>query len=138
MKIKHGEYLEYEIPDDWEVKKDDDCTSIFSNDGEGALTLSYYSIIDMQQSLDEHISIMAKKFVDTNRIKLKHALILDGTKKEKKVLYGEGSTTDNWYIKLWIIAKYPKVIFASYQSKKKTSEIKKVDKIIASFTLTVV
>lgn len=91
--------------------------------GKGA---DYYTIIEMQESLDEHISIMAKKFIDANQIKLNHALILDGTKKEKTVLYGIGSTPDQWFIKLWVIAQFPKIVFATYQSEKKTSELKKV------------
>jgi hypothetical protein len=136
MKIKHNNYLEYEIPTDWEIEDGADSTSVYCRDGEGALTLSYYSIMEMQETLDEHISIMAKKFIDANHIKLNHALILDSTQKEKIVLYGIGSTPDKWFIKLWVIAKYPKVVFATYQSEKKTSELKKVDQIISSFTFT--
>jgi len=50
------------------------------------------------------------------------------------VLYGIGNTPDQWFIKLWVIAHFPKVVFATYQSEKKTSELKKVDQIISSFT----
>ena len=46
-----------------------------------------------------------------------------------------GTTPDQWFIKLWIIARYPKVVFATYQSEKKTSELKKVDKIISSMNI---
>ena len=76
-----------------------------------------------------------KKFIDANHIKLNHALILDSTQREKTVLYGMGTTPDQWFIKLWIIARYPKVVFATYQSEKKTSELKKVDKIISSMNI---
>jgi len=136
MKIIHSNYLEYEIPTDWEIEDDVDSTSVYCPDGEGALILSYYSIVEMQETLDENISIMAKKFIDANHVKLNHALILDGTQKGKIVLYGMGSTPDQWFIKLWVIARYPKVVFATYQSEKKTSELKKVDQIISSFTFT--
>ena len=133
MLINHKNYLEYEIPDKWVSEDIGDTTSVYFNDGNGALTLSYFTIIEMQETLDEHISIMAKKFIDANQIKLNHALILDGTKKEKTVLYGIGSTSDQWFIKLWVIAQFPKVVFATYHSEKKTSELKKVDQIISSF-----
>jgi hypothetical protein len=135
MKIKHKDYLEYEIPMGWEIEDDVDTTSVYCPDGEGALTLSYYTIMELQETLDEHISIMAKKFIDANHIKLNHALILDSTQREKTVLYGMGTTPDQWFIKLWIIARYPKVVFATYQSEKKTSELKKVDKIISSMNI---
>ncbi len=133
MKGRHNGYLEYEIPDKWMVEEDSDTTSIFSNDGNGALTLSYFSIFEMQGTLDEHISIMAKKFIDTNHIKLNHALILIGAQDEKRVLYGAGSLPDRWFIKLWVIAKFPRVVFATYQSEKKTSELKQIDRIVSSF-----
>lgn len=66
MLIKHKNYLEYEIPDKWVSEDNGDTTSIYFNDGNGALTLSYFTIIEMQETLDEHISIMAKKFIDAN------------------------------------------------------------------------
>jgi len=81
--------------------------------------------------LDEHISIMAKKFIDQNGIILHNPLILYGAE-TKTTLYGTGTTSDNWFIKLWIVAKYPKIVFATYQCEKKTSEVKKCDTIINS------
>ena len=62
---------------------------------------------------------MAKKFIDTNHIELNHALILIGAQDEKRVLYGAGSLPDQWFIKLWVIAKFPRVVFATSQSEKK-------------------
>ena len=133
MLVKHEDYLEYEIPNKWTVEEDNDTTSVFSVDGDGALTLSYFSIFEMQGTVDEHISIMAKKFIDTNHIKLNHALILIGAQDEKRVLYGAGSLPDQWFKKLWVIAKFPRVVFATYQSEKKTSELKQIDRIVSSF-----
>jgi len=133
MKINHSDYLSFEIPSNWVVEEDSDTTSIYDNNGEGSLTMSFYSVMRLQNSLDEHISIMAKKFIDSNKIKLHNPLILDGTKKNKTVLYGTGTTSDNWFIKIWIATKLPKIVFVTYQSEKKTSELKKVDKIVDSF-----
>lgn len=134
MKIKHKDYLEYEIPDNWIIEENEDTVSIYCNEGEGALTISFFSIIELYKTLDEHISMMAKKFIDRNQIKLDHAPILYKTKNDKTVLYGVGSSKNGWFVKLWFIARYPKVVFATYDSEKKTSELKKVEKIISSFT----
>lgn len=134
MIVRLRNYLMCELPDGWTAEENSGVTSIYRADGDGALTLSYHSIAGMQETLDEHISIMAKKFLDENHIKLRHALILDGTQKGKTVLYGTGTLPDSWFIKLWVIAKYPEVVFATYQSEKETSELKKIDKIISSFT----
>ena len=68
---------------------------------------------------------------DQNGIILHNPLILYGAE-TKTTLYGTGTTSDNWFIKLWIVAKYPKIVFATYQCEKKTSEVKKCDTIINS------
>ncbi len=137
MNVSHGEYLNFEIPHNWIIEENDDNTSIYDNNGEGAITLSFYTAMDIQQPFDEHISVMAKKFIDNNQIKLHHSFVLDTTNKDKLVLYGAGTASDNWFVKLWIVAKYPKIVLATYQSEKKTSEVRKVDKILDSFQFVV-
>lgn len=133
MKVKHKDYLIYEIPNNWTIDEDNEYTTIYNDNGNGALVLSFYTIMEIQNNLDEHISIMAKKFIKNNLIKLNTPLILDGTNEGKKILYGTGETLDNDFFKIWLIAKYPKVIIATYNSKKKTQELKCIDKIINSF-----
>lgn len=133
MKMKHSDYLTYEIPDDWELEENDEDTAIYNNEGEGAIILSFYTIWDLENTIGEQISIMAKKFVESNNIKIKNCFILDGTKKNKTALYGQGKTEDSDFFKIWIIAKFSKIVIATYQAEKKTSEIKEVDKIIESF-----
>ena len=100
MIVKLRNYLMCELPDGWTAEENSGVTSIYRADGDGALTLSYHSIAEMQGTLDAHISIMAKRFLDENQVKLKHALILDGTQKGKTVLYGTGTLPDSWFIKL--------------------------------------
>ena len=134
MKVRLGNHLMCELPEGWAAEENSGVTSLYRADGDGALTLSYHSIAGMQGTLDEHISIMVKRFLDENQVKLKHALILDGTQKGKTVLYGIGALPDSWFIKLWVIAKYPEVVFATYQSEKETDELKKIDKVVSSFT----
>lgn len=133
MNIIQNNYLNYKIPLNWVVQENVDITTIYNNNGEGALTMSYYTITKLQGTLDEHIIIMAKKFIDKNKIKLHRPLVLDGTKKEKTVLYGTGNAPDNWFLKIWVVTKYPKIVLATYQSQIKTSEIKQIDAMVNSF-----
>ena len=75
---------------------------------------------------------MAKRFIDDNNISLHSPLVLcdrDG----KTILYGTGTTADGWFIKLWVVAKYPKIVFSTYQSERKSKEVKVCDSIIDSF-----
>lgn len=132
MIYSHKDYLTYELPNDWCSQEEEENLLIYNLNGEGAITISFFNILEMRETLDEYISIMAKKFIDQNRIKLHSPLILYGTKETKTTLYGTGITSDNWFIKLWIVAKYPKIVFATYQCEKKTLEVKKCDAIIDS------
>lgn len=132
MIFSHDGYLTYELPNDWCSEEEKENLLIYDPNGEGAITVSFFSILEMKETLDEHISIMAKKFIDQNRIKLNGPLILYDTMNSKTTLYGTGITSDNWFIKLWIVAKYPKIVFATYQCEKKTPEVKKCDAIINS------
>ena len=132
MIFSHKGYLTYDLPNDWCSEEGEDDLLIYDPNGEGAITISFFNILEMKETLDEHISIMAKKFVDQNRITLHNPLILYGSEATKITLYGTGTTSDNWFIKLWIVAKYPKIVFATYQCEKKTSEVKKCDAIINS------
>ncbi len=132
MIFSHKGYLTYDLPNDWCSEEGEDDLLIYDPNGEGAITISFFNILEMKETLDEHISIMAKKFVDQNRITLHNPLILYGSEATKITLYGTGTTSDNWFIKLWIVAKYPKILLATYQCKKKTAEVKKCDAIINS------
>lgn len=132
----HKDYLTYELPYSWCAEDEKENLIIYNPNGYGAITISFFNILEMSETLDEHISIMAKKFIDKNRIILHTPLILYGTKETKTMLYGTGTTPDNWFIKLWVVAKYPKIVFATYESDTKTSEVKKCDEIINSIKFT--
>lgn len=132
MTVNYEDYLTYEIPDNWCWEETEDMLLIYNPDGDGAVTVSFYNILEMQATLEKYISVMAKKFIDQNQITLHAPLILHGNKDTKSTLYGEGTTSDNWFIKLWVVAKYPKIVFATYQCEEKTSELKICDAIIGS------
>jgi len=59
MSISHCNYLNFKIPNNWVVKKNDETTSVYDNNVEGAITMSFYTAIEILKSFDEHIFIMA-------------------------------------------------------------------------------
>lgn len=130
--INHNEYLNYELPNDWCSENDADNLILYNPNGNGAITTSFFNVLNTEESLDEQVSILAKRFIDQNYISLKSPLILFN-KEGKTILYGSGTTSDNWFIKFWIVAKHPKIVFATYQSERKTAEVKICDSIINSF-----
>ena len=79
------------------------------------------------------ISVMAKRFIDDNNISLHSPLVLcdrDG----KTILYGTGTTADGWFIKLWVVAKYPKIcVFHIPKRTKKVKKLRYVIQFIDSF-----
>ena len=132
MLIKHKDYLTYELSSKWCVEQNDDSTQIYDPEGNGAMTLSFYSVMLEEQAFENRICIMAKKFIDQNKIKMDSSLILSCSKSNVITLYGTGVTPDNWFIKLWYVAKFPRIVLATYLSSEKTQEVKKYDKIINS------
>ena len=133
--LNHNEYLNYSLPNNWCAEEKVDSLLLYNPNGNGAITTSFYNVLNTKESLDEQVSIMAKKFIEQNNINLHMPLILfnrDG----KIILYGTGSTSDSCFIKLWIIAKHPKIVFATYQSERRSAEVKVCDSIIDSFQFT--
>ena len=132
MTLNHNEYLNYTLPNNWCAEEDIDNLLLYTPSGNGAITTSFFNVLKTKESLDEQMRILAKRFIDQNNINLHSPLILfnrDG----KAILYGTGTTSDGWFIKLWVVAKYPKIVFATYQSERKSAEVKVCDSIIDSF-----
>lgn len=132
MTLNHNENLNYTLPNNWCAEEDIDNLLLYNPSGNGAITTSFFNVLKTKESLDEQMSILAKRFIDQNNLNLHSPLILfnrDG----KAILYGTGTTSDGWFIKLWVVAKYPKIVFATYQSERKSAEVKVCDSIIDSF-----
>ena len=132
MLMYYKNYLSYELPNMWCVEENNDNLTIYNPNGKGAMIVSCFNVLSSQETIDEQISIMTTKFIKNNRITLQNPLILHSSPSSKTVLFGEGNTCDHWFVKLWIIAKYPKIVFITYQSENKTKEIKMCDKIVNS------
>ena len=132
MVLSHNEYLNYTLPKNWCAEEEMDNLLLYNPNGNGAITISFLNVLNTEESLDEQISILAKKFIDQNKIKLHSPLILFN-RGEKTILYGSGTTADSWFVKLWVVAKRPKIVFSTYQSERKSSEVKVCDSIIDSF-----
>lgn len=130
--IKHNGYLDYELPNNWIAEEDSENIIIYDPKGNGAMTISFFNVFNVAESLDEEMSILAKKFIDKNSIDTHSPLILL-KKDDKTMLRGAGTTEDGWYIKIWIVAKYPKIVFVTYQSEKSNKEVKICNMIVDSF-----
>lgn len=132
MMLEHNEYFNYILPNNWCAEEDMDTLLLYNPNGSGAITISFFNVFDTMYTLDEQISILAKRFIDQNNINLHSPLILFN-KDCKTILGGTGTTLDGWFIKLWVVAKHPKIVFATYQSERKSVEVKICDSIIDSF-----
>ena len=89
MMFNHNEYLNFELPNNWCAEEDLDNLLLYNPRGQGAITVSFFNVLNTEESIDEQISILAKKFIDQNNIKINSALILLN-KKDKTILYGTG------------------------------------------------
>ena len=136
MIINHNDYLFFDIPRKWCAEYNDDDLLVFHPKGSGAMTLSFLSTMYKEEELQDQISAMAKGFVEQNDVML-HAPLTLSSKGEKVVVCGSGTMPDGWFVKVWIAAQYPKIVFATYHSEKKTREIKFCDTIIDSFSFRV-
>lgn len=132
MLLNHNEYMNYELPPNWCAEEDEDNLTLYNPAGKGAMVLSFLSVLTASASLDGQVSITAKRFIDKNNIKLHSPFILYNAEEGKTILCGTGTTSDGWFIKIWTVAKYPKIVFATYQSRRKNKEVKICDTIIDS------
>ena len=135
MTLNHNEYLDYTLPNEWCAEEDEDTLLLYNPDGNGAITMSFYNVLDMNKSAVEHASQMAKRFVDYNEIELHSPFVLF-QKEGKTILYGTGTEPDGGFMKLWIVAKYPKIVLASYHSEQESDEVTACDSVIDSFRFT--
>lgn len=132
MVFNHNGYLNYMLPNNWCAEENENNLILYNPNGNGAIITSFFSALDKKEFLDEQISILAGNFIEQNHIKLSSPPILFN-RDSKTILYGTGTTSDDWFVKLWIVAKHPKIVLASYQSERNSDEVKKCDSIIESF-----
>ena len=130
--FNHNGFLNYKLPHSWCAEEDADKLLLYNPNGHGAMIISFFNTLDTEKSLDEQICILAQRFINRHVINLHSSLILVN-KGSKTLLYGTGTTADNWFIKLWIVAKRPKIVFATYQSERKNPEVRICDSIVDSF-----
>jgi hypothetical protein len=128
MVLKH---FSIELPDDWRLEQGE-VMSVYSINGKGAITLSAYSIIESEgYSIEEKLCIMAKNYIQKNKIQIKGSLIMQND--INTIVYGEGKSSDDWFVKLWVVATYPRVIVSTYYCKKRIrKEVAICDNIIKS------
>lgn len=134
MRIKHGNYLTFDIPNNWEKYEEDDITCIYNENSEGMMTMSFYSILNYDNTLENYTIDMASNFIKDNEIKLTNESKIENNSEEKIVVSAEGKTIKGDYIKIWAIARYPKLVMVTYENIKKDDEINIINSIVDSFT----
>ena len=132
MIFNHNAYLDYELPDNWCADEDADNLILYDPNGYGAITISFFNVLDTASSLEDKMGELAKRFVSQNNIYI-HGQFIRSHKGHNRILCGSGTSSDGWFIKLWIVAKFPKIVFATYHSEQKKEELKTCDAIIDSF-----
>ena len=130
--MTHNEFLDYRLPLNWCAEESEDKLFLYNPDGNGAITISFFNVLSVEKSLEEQVCIIAKQFIDQNKIHTHSPLILQ-QKGKKAIVYGTGVTSDNWFIKVWVVSQFPKIVFCTYQSEQKSNEVEICDLIIDSF-----
>ena len=136
MKKNHNGYLNYELPDGWRVEKDADHLLVYNPDGEGTMTLSFYSLVSTEECFEGKLNIFAKRFMEENRIQLKYPSLVRYKRSGKTIFYGIGTIPNGQFVKLWVVAQYPKIVVARYESDEKNPEVKICDALVDSFLFT--
>lgn len=72
----HNGYLNYALPDNWCAEEDTDNLLLYDPNGDGAMTISFFSVLSTKETLNEQISILSKNFLDKNDITTHTPLIL--------------------------------------------------------------
>lgn len=134
MLLNHNKYLNYQLPTNWCAEYVDELLLLYDPNGFGVMTLSFFNKIESEKSIDEQISICAKKFINKNNITLFKPLIITGSEETKIILQGTGNTLKNDFIKIWVVAKSSKIIFITYESEEKSDELQKCESVIESMS----
>lgn len=143
INIRDNIYVD--LPDKWQVEENGDSVSIYNNEGYGAITMSFYSYanysksptsfynyLNYNKSPIDFIKEMANNFIKESKMDLIGDITINTQNKEKIVLACSGVNSDGWIVRLYVLTQSFKYILVSYHCKKKTKEIKVVDKIIES------
>ena len=131
MLIRHKGFVEYELPDGWESEVNGENVIIYDPNGEGAMVMSFYrSTGDIP--IEKRIYKMAQSFVE--QIMIKQLSDFSESNDNRRVfrVCCEGIDANNLYIKLYIIAKSPRIVVATYNNKIKNHEIETYNEIVKS------
>ena len=128
--------LEYNLPERWVAEENGDNLFIYNPDGEGAITISAYNIIDKNTPQIETVHNLFEDFVAKNGISLDTPTAISHYVDSKLITTGTGRSCDQWFIKIWCICQYHKILLATYLTTKITEEITMCDQLIYSMDLT--
>lgn len=132
IKIGGRDGLCAEIPHGWHLEQHGHHVSLDDGTHDGAMTISFYAVLSDILFPEAYLKEMAEDFAAQNRIFLQSPLIFDRSDPEKTVLQGTGFTAGHRFSKIWIAAKFPKIVFATYQCRRKQAEVVRHDGVIGS------
>ncbi len=130
--MKRYSVIEYDLPHGWVAEEEDDVLEIYAEDGDGAITLSVYSFLLPLKEFHKAVYSMAEKMCLDNGVDPQGRLQWECKKDREAAVSGGGITSDSWLMKLWCVAKYPKIVMATYFSKTESQEMEICDQIIKS------
>ena len=128
--------LKYNLPEQWVAEENGDNLFIYNPDGEGAITISAYNMINMNAPQIETVLNLFQDFVAKNGISLDTPTAISYYVDSKLITTGIGRSCDQWFIKIWCICQYYKILLATYLAEKATEEITLCDQLICSMELT--
>lgn len=133
--IVHRDYLKLRIPRGWVNDDSQDEVSIYPQKGEGAITISFLSSLsDFGGEVIPFLNKTVTDFAQQANIKIGKAYILNTRDFNKFVIHAIG-TQDDWLVKLWVVARSPRFLVASYFTKQKNmKEMNAAEAIINSIT----
>lgn len=135
--IKHSDYLTYSIPESWihDNNDEDGIVTIYDEDGLGALTMSFYTVMYDPGSLISFVGRIERDTATQSNIELSSTGMIFLSKDGKHTSAIDGMLSDGTMVKLWVIAKERRFIVATYIYEKKTKEYSIMDEIIKSITI---
>jgi hypothetical protein len=132
--IIHRDYLALKIPNDWIFDDSNDDIAIYSEKGVGAITISFLSAMNIKDDIDAFLIKRAMDFSQQTRITIDGSYILNTINPNRGEITANGMT-DDWHVYLWVIAKLPRFLVATYRSKKvNKKELTTAKSIISSIT----
>lgn len=134
--IIHEDYLTYKVPCDWIIDdtNENGAIVIYNENGEGALTISFYTIIEDYSSPIQFIQEKLSRFAKNNNIILEPIQRVHMHKDGKYSAWGDGTDDENWHVRAWVVLKEHRFLVATYYYQKNTKDFDEATEIVESMS----